>query len=188
MIRAVVASMVLSRLARGRSLPPPLAPGAPAPKGTVSVVVPARDEEARIAGVLAPLRDDPAVAEVLVVDDESSDRTAEVAEGYGARVVRGAPLPAGWAGKPWALEQGLRAAGGEWIVFLDADVRPKPGLVAALVERAQAFDLFSAGPRFICDTHLERCLHAAFLTTLVWRFGPTGARQPRPSLAVINGQ
>src|SRR4051794_33042089 len=113
MIRFLVAALVLARLARGRDLPPPLAPGAPPPQGTVSVVVPARDEAERIAGVLAPLRDEPGVTEVLVVDDESSDATAEVAASYGARVVRGAPLPDGWAGKAWALEQGLQAARGE---------------------------------------------------------------------------
>ena len=64
-------------------------------------------------------------------------------------MVAGAPLPAGWAGKPWALEQGLRAARGEWVVFLDADTRPQPGLIAALVEARGAFDLVSAGPRFV---------------------------------------
>ena len=181
--------MVLSRLARGRDLPPPLAPGAPPPAGTVSVVVPARDEEARIAGVLAPLRDEPHVAEVLVVDDESGDRTAEVATAHGARVIRGAPLPAGWAGKPWALEQGLRAARGDWVIFLDADVLPKRGLIPALVERAQATGLLSVGPRFVCDTNAERMLMASFLATLVWRFGPGGGpRQPPVHRTVFNGQ
>jgi dolichol-phosphate mannosyltransferase len=188
MLRRPIALLVLARLARGRDLPAPLAPGAPPPAEGVSVVVPARDEATRIAGVLGPLRDDPAVAEVLVVDDESTDATAQVAAAHGARVVRGAPLPPGWAGKAWALEQGLRAARGPWVVFLDADVRPRRGLVAALVERAAAVDLLSAGPRFVCDTDAERCLHAAFLATLVWRFGPATDAQPRPARAVFNGQ
>ena len=189
MIRALVTAAVLRRLLSGRDLPPPLAPGAPPPAGPVSVVIPARDEEERIAGVLAPLEGDPHVAEVLVVDDESSDRTAQVAASYGARVITGAPLPDGWAGKAWALEQGLRAAQGEWVVFLDADTRPKPGLVAALVERAQDVGLLSAGPRFVCDTNAERMLMASFLATLVWRFGATAAdRRPRPRRTVFNGQ
>jgi dolichol-phosphate mannosyltransferase len=127
MIRLLLTVMVLSRLARGRRLKPPLAPGAPPPGGTVSVVIPARDEEARIAGALAPLRDERGVTEVLVVDDRSSDATAEVARAHGARVVAGAPLPEGWTGKVWALEQGLRAATGEFVVFLDADTRPEAG-------------------------------------------------------------
>ncbi len=98
MIRHLLALLVLTRLARGRRLKPPLVPGAPDPPGTVSVVVPARDEEARSAGVLEPLRGERGVSEVLVVDDESSDRTAEVAERLGARVLRGAQLPEGWTG------------------------------------------------------------------------------------------
>jgi dolichol-phosphate mannosyltransferase len=186
--RLLVALLVLTRLVRGRDLPPPLAPGAPAPPGTVSVVVPARDEEARIAGCLAPLGGEPGLTEVIVVDDESTDGTAQVARAHGAAVVRGAPLPPGWAGKAWALEQGLHAARGEWVVFLDADTRPRRGLVAALVERAAATDLLSAGPRFVCDTAAERWLHAAFLATLVWRFGPQGDRQAPPARTVLNGQ
>ena len=169
---------------------PPLVPGAPAPSGTVSVVVPARDEEARIAGVLAPLQDAPGVTEVLVVDDESADRTAEIAASYGARVVPGAPLPEGWTGKVWALEQGLRAATGDVVVFLDADTRPKPGLIPALVEAASRSDLVSAGPRFVCEHAGERLLHPSFLATIVYRTGPPGVEgwQPSRRRAVINGQ
>jgi len=187
-IRHLLALLVLTRLARGRRRKPPLAPGAPDPPGPVSVVIPARDEEDRISGVLEPLRGERGVTEVLVVDDESTDRTAEIARGLGARVVPGAPLPEGWAGKVWALEQGLRAASGQWVVFLDADTRPKRGLIAALVEAAGATGLLSVGPRFLCDTNVERWLHASFLATLVWRFGPDDGRQPRPSRAVFNGQ
>jgi dolichol-phosphate mannosyltransferase len=181
----MAAGVVAARLARGRRLRRPLAPGAPTLPGTVSVVVPARDEEERIAGCLAPLRSEP-VEEVLVVDDESRDATAEVARAHGARVLRGAPLPDGWAGKAWALDQGLRATGGDWVVFLDADTRPQPGLIRALIEAATPFDLLSAGPRFVCETAGERLLHPSFLTSIVLRVGPTdvaGLRRP-----VANGQ
>jgi dolichol-phosphate mannosyltransferase len=188
-IRCLLALLVLVRLSRGRRMKPPLAPGAPPPPGTVSVVIPARDEETRIAGVLEPLRGEP-VDEVIVVDDESSDGTAAVAVSFGARVVRGAPLPDGWTGKPWALEQGLRAATGDWVVFLDADTRPQAGLAGALVEAAGRADLVSAGPRFVCESAGERLLHPSFLTTLVYRFGPPGVEgwQPSKRRATINGQ
>lgn len=162
-----------------------------APGGPVSVVIPARDEEHRIGPALAALAVDPQVAEVIVVDDRSSDRTAEVATAAGARVVRGAPLPQGWVGKPWALHQGLEAATGDWVVTLDADVEPHPGLVGAMVSAAEAygFDHLSAGGRFVCSTAGQRWLHPSMLTTLVARFGPPGqATPPAPARVVANGQ
>lgn len=187
-LRTLIAALVLARLARGRRRPPPLSRDAPQTGEPVSVVIPARDEAERIAGVLAPLEGAPAVTEVIVVDDESSDGTANVARSFGARVVPGAPLPDGWVGKAWALEQGLNAATGDWIVFLDADTRPLPGLIPALIDRARQVDLLSAGPRFVSAGRGEQWLHAAFLTTLVYRFGPDDGSQPRPSRAVFNGQ
>jgi len=177
--QALAALVVLVRLGRGRTRPLPLAPGAPDTGATVSVVVPARDEAARLPGCLAPLRGEPGVTEGVVVDDESTDATADVAASLGARVVRGAPLPAGWRGKPWALEQGLRAATGDWVVFLDADARPRRGLVRALVEAAGPYDVLTVAPRFTG----ERVVHAAMLATLTYRFGP-----PPPRRRIANGQ
>ncbi len=177
--QVLAALLVLARLGRGRTRPAPLAPGAPDTGETVSVVVPARDEEARIAPCLAPLRDEPGVLEVLVVDDGSTDATAAVAAAHGARVLPGAPPPPGWAGKPWALEQGLRAARGDWVVFLDADARPRRGLVRALVEAAAPHDVLTVAPRFTG----ERVVHAALLATLTYRFGP-----PPPRRRMANGQ
>lgn len=183
----VVALAVLAgRLARGRRRRRPLADGAPEPAGGVTVVVPARDEEERLGPCLAGL----AGREVLVADDRSTDGTAALAERMGARVVAGAPLPDGWRGKTWALQQGLEAATGEWVVFLDADTRPAPGLVPAAVELAGELDLLSVGPRFRCDSPAERLLHPAMAVTLPLRFGPGDVPgwQPRPGRAIANGQ
>ena len=93
---------------------------------SISVVVPARDEAARIGPLLEAIVGAPGVTEVIVVDDESADATAGLAAGAGASVVTGRPLPAGWVGKAWALQQGLDAAVGDWVVTLDADTRPDP--------------------------------------------------------------
>src|SRR5215207_3711693 len=122
--QAAAAGLALARLARGRTRRPPLSGnGLPEPEDDVTVVIPARAEAARIGPCLEGLRGDPDVAEIVVLDDRSSDWTGEVAAAAGARVVQGAPLPAGWVGKPWALQQGLGAARSEWVVTLDADTR-----------------------------------------------------------------
>jgi 4,4'-diaponeurosporenoate glycosyltransferase len=99
----------------------------------VSVVIPARDEEQTLPTVLAGLASQTvAPQEVIVVDDGSTDTTAMVAKARGASVVAGEPLPAGWAGKPWAVYQGVRAARTPVVVALDADVDPSPHLLARL--------------------------------------------------------
>jgi dolichol-phosphate mannosyltransferase len=131
------------------------------------------------------------VAEVLVVDDESSDDTARIAAAGGARVLTGRPLPDGWAGKAWALQQGIESAAGEWVVTLDADTRPAPELPSAVVARASAdsLDLVSVGGRFECPTPGVAWLHPAMLTTLVYRFGPAGyAGRVAPHRQLANGQ
>ncbi|GAB2853165.1 glycosyltransferase family 2 protein [Actinocorallia aurea] len=177
-----------TRLARGRDRLPPLAP-AHAPPAKVSVVIPARDEEARLGPCLRAVLADPHVAEAVVVDDGSTDGTAALAASLGARVVPGAPPPPGWVGKQWALRQGVEAARGPVVVALDADTRPRPGLVSALCAALERHDLVSAAPRFVCAGPVAQALQAAFLTTLVYRFGPVGAAVPPPAHRMLaNGQ
>ncbi|RCG22813.1 glycosyltransferase [Sphaerisporangium album] len=195
--QAVAAVVAGARLARGRDRRPPLQPPAP-PTGarpaigerrTISVVVPARDEEKRLGPCLRAVLADPDVTEVIVVDDESADGTARLASELGAKVVAGAPPPPGWVGKQWALHQGLAAATGRIVVTLDADARPRPGLFGALSAALDGCDLLTVGPRFACDGPAEQALHASFLATLVYRFGPIGAATPPPQHRVVaNGQ
>ena len=100
-------------------------------------------------------------------------------------------MPSGWVGKPWALQQGLAAATTAWVVTLDADTVPGPGLLAALVRRCQTdgWDFLSVGARFRCAGHLQQLVHASMLTTLVYRFGPPGSvRRRAPARTMANGQ
>ena len=89
---------------------------------TVSIVIPARNEETNIPNLVRSLKGQiKADDEILVVDDQSEDNTAAVAEQEGARVITSRQLPSGWTGKTWACYQGARKAAGELLVFLDAD-------------------------------------------------------------------
>jgi len=91
---------------------------------TVSIIIPARNEEANLPKLLESLRSSASnQLEVLVVDDESTDDTAATALRYGATVIPAAPLPPGWTGKTWACHQGSAVATGAALFFLDADVR-----------------------------------------------------------------
>ncbi len=181
-IRLIAAAAALTSITRAaRRLPPVVSPEKFG-NVAISIVVPARDEAARIGPLLAAVVGAPGVAEVIVVDDESTDGTADVARAGGATVVTGEPLPAGWAGKAWALQQGLDAASGDWVVFLDADTRPSPELPGSLVARmiADDLDVLTVGGRFDCPTTGVRWLHPALLTTLVYRTAPPGAADPGP--------
>ena len=103
---------------------PPVAPHRVRP---VAVVVPARDEEAAIATLLASLGPQLAPGdELVVVDDHSRDDTATVAAAAGATVVPAPDLPDGWTGKSWACASGAAATTAPLLVFLDADVTLAP--------------------------------------------------------------
>ena len=188
-VRIAAAVAAISRLARAATVAPPVRPTL-TPMQTISVVVPARDEAERIGPLLDRIVGAPGVAEVVVVDDQSSDATADIAGRAGATVISGEPLPDGWAGKAWALQQGITAASSDWVVTLDADARPDPALPTAIVARAVAerLDLLTVGGRFECPTVGSRWLHPAMLTTLVYRFGPPGVPASRPERTMANGQ
>lgn len=187
--RCVAAGVVGVRLVRTGVAQRSIEPLGPEidPDVTISIVVPARDEEQRLAPLLDALRDAPGVVQVVVVDDESTDATASVADRDGVTVVAGSSRPPGWAGKTWALHQGLEAATGEWVVFLDADVRPESDVPARLVARARRdrLDVVSLAPAATAAP-LARVLHASMLATLVYRFGGPGWSRPGHELA--NGQ
>jgi glycosyltransferase involved in cell wall biosynthesis len=120
------------------------AKGPPVAAGDVSILIPARDEERNIAGCLdAALVQGPIVGEVLVYDDHSTDRTAEIVSEYArrdARVRLVAPesLPPGWCGKNFACARLAAAARGRWLLYLDADARLRPEAAARMTGEAEA--------------------------------------------------
>ena len=164
--------------------------GAEAPE-PVSVLVPARDEAASIVECLVSLRSE-RVAEIVVLDDQSRDATAELARSVGdprVRVITGSAPPAGWLGKPHACRTLALAARSPLLVFLDADVRVEPGAIGAAAAMLAEFDLVSPQPRQLAQTPVERLvqplLHWSIRTFLPVRIAE---RSSRPSLAAANGQ
>ncbi len=178
--------------ARGAHAAPAGAQVPPLPR--VSLLVPARDEAARLSHTLPGLLAQPA-AEILVLDDSSRDPTAEVVGNAAAgdprlRLLTGAPVPPGWVGKNWACQQLADAATGDLLVFCDADVTLRPGaLAAAWVHlHRQGSDVFSVFPRQHTGTLAERLLVPLIDENLL-AFLPHGLLEmPVPAAAVANGQ
>lgn len=192
--------ILLSRLLRGATRRPPLSPvlhGA-IPANSVSVVVPTLNEVERLDPCLAGLhRQGEALREVLVVDSRSQDGTREKVLAMGARdgrfqLLTDDPLPPGWVGRPWALHYGFHHShpDSEWILGLDADTQPQPGLLEAIVKAAQEekYDLLSLSPQFILRSPQEWWLQPALLMTLLYRFDSAGVRANEPQRVMANGQ
>lgn len=125
---------------RYRALPqlPPLPPPQALPP--LSIIIPARNEAENLGRMLPSLvaASYPGAVEVIVVDDNSCDETADVARSLGAKVISLTDIPEGWRGKTYACHQGAEAAGGEWLLFADADTvhHPQgPAQVVAYAER-----------------------------------------------------
>ena len=159
---------------------------------SVVAVIPARDEAAILPETLPTLlgQEYPGELSVVLVDDGSSDGTACVADALGSasgvalKVIRGEALAEGWAGKVWAMAQGVAAAGEcGYLLFTDADIAFGPGTVAALVRAAVADDraLVSQMALLRADTGWEKWIVPAFVYFFAQlypfrRIGRPGAR------------
>jgi hopene-associated glycosyltransferase HpnB len=138
----------------------------------VVAVVPARDEADVIARSIGSLagQDYPGNFRVILMDDSSSDGTADIARALGSdrvEVVRGLPLALGWTGKLWAVSQGVERAGSTptWLWLTDADIEHAPDTLRTLVARGEAgaLTLVSLMARLRCDSIAERMLIPAFV-------------------------
>ncbi|MGH9521525.1 MAG: glycosyltransferase family 2 protein [Terriglobales bacterium] len=159
---------------------------------TVSIIVPARNEEACLESCLRSLLAQRGVEfEVIVVDDGSTDRTRAIAESLsGVRVISAPALTSGCSGKCNAAQAGADAAVGEWLLFTDADTVHFPGSLARALNEAREHgaDLLSYSPRQEVYGVIERALMTVIFAELAGRYRPKEVSDPRSPAAAANGQ
>lgn len=126
---------------------------------SVSILVPMRNEEKNAANCVTTLISQAGLLdfEILVVDDNSTDQTKrELLKFSEIKLLNGKPLPDGWLGKLWALDQLVLASSGKYLVFIDADVRLTPNAIASAIKQMRDWDFISAYPKQITSGFIQR--------------------------------
>jgi glycosyltransferase involved in cell wall biosynthesis len=164
----------------------------------LTVIVPARNEEDCLAACLQSLVSQSEDVfelgrdwELIVVDDHSTDRTAEIARGFdGVTVIEAARLEPGWTGKNNALWTAARRARGRWLLFTDADTIHEPGnLRRALHEAARhKVGVLSYSPRQLASGLGQRSLMPLVFCELELAYPPAKVSDPAERIAAANGQ
>jgi hopene-associated glycosyltransferase HpnB len=171
---------------------PELPPAVPDELPELDVIVPARDEARTIGAAVASLlaQDYAGRLRVIVVDDDSVDGTADSAgTAPNLEVIKGAPKPAGWSGKLWALSQGVAASRAPVLLFADADIIHDPRHVSSLVARLQQppTEMVSEIVRLHCVSLAERALVPAFVYFFQLLYPFAWVNDPHSSVAAASG-
>jgi len=162
----------------------------------VSIIVPARNEEASLGDCLASMTAQTGVGfEIIIVDDGSTDRTREIAQSFAnMRVISPDPLPDGWTGKNNAVVAGAKEARAQWLLFTDADTVHLPGSLAhALAEaKREGADLLSYSPEQVAVTFAERAVMPVVFAELAAKYPPQKVREhssgQSSEIVAANGQ
>jgi glycosyltransferase involved in cell wall biosynthesis len=162
---------------------------------SITAIVPARNEEAVIAACVESLALQPEIAEILVVNDESTDKTADIVRGLLAKIPRLRLLetngvPSGWIGKNNAVFLGAQEAKSPWLLFTDADAELQPGAAARALQIAQETSaaLISFSPEQVVETWYEKALIPFVYSRLAKHFSYDEVNNPASSAAAANGQ
>jgi chlorobactene glucosyltransferase len=157
----------------------------------VAVIVPARDEADNLMRLLPSLLClEPPPAEILLVDDRSTDATGAIAAGFSVRVLTTSEPPEGWSGKNWACVLGAKETTAPWLLFADADTWQAPNSLAAALSQAETdgADLLSVFPHQECHSLWERLLLPFAFAHYLAAISAPWANHDRASSAVANGQ
>jgi glycosyltransferase involved in cell wall biosynthesis len=158
----------------------------------VSIVVPARNEEVCLGDCLTSLVSQTGVAfEIIVVDDDSTDRTRAIAESFkGVRVISPGPLPDGWTGKNNAVVASAKEARGEWLLFTDADTVHLAGSLSwALAEaKENRMEMLSYSPEQLVVTFWERAVMPVVFAELARQYTLEKISDSVSPIAAANGQ
>jgi glycosyltransferase involved in cell wall biosynthesis len=176
----------------------PAASGTPVPAVTwcsVTAIVPARNEEAVIAACITSLASQPEIADILVVNDQSTDGTASVVGSLmekipKLRLLESGGLPDGWVGKNHALWVGVQQAKCDWLLFTDADAEHERDSVSRALQIAQEYHaaLVSFSPEQVTESWYEKALIPFIYLRLGRRFSYEKVNDPNSPAAAANGQ
>jgi glycosyltransferase involved in cell wall biosynthesis len=162
---------------------------------SISAIVPARNEEEVITSCIESLALQPEIAEILVVNDQSTDKTAEIVLGLtakipGLRLLETREVPSGWVGKNNAVSLGAKEAKSPWLLFTDADAELLPGAAARALQIAQETSaaLVSFSPEQITHTWYEKALIPFVYSRLAKHFSFEAVNNPALPAAAANGQ
>jgi glycosyltransferase involved in cell wall biosynthesis len=162
---------------------------------SISAIVPARNEEEVIASCIESLAAQPEIGEILVVNDQSTDKTAEIVRGLmakipGLRLLETREVPSGWVGKNNAVFLGAKEAKSPWLLFTDADAELLPGAAARALQIAQETSaaLVSFSPEQITQTWYEKALIPFVYSRLAKHFSFEAVNNPALPAAAANGQ
>ena len=160
---------------------------------SISILVPMRNEESNVDGVVTSIQASRNLAlwSLTALDDSCSDATLQKLEKNGVTALHGTELPEGWLGKNWACWQLAQETDGEYLVFLDADVRIAPDAIASSITlmKKLEWDFISPYPRQVARTFLERIfqplLQWSWLASVPLRLAE---RLGISSMTIANGQ
>ena len=167
-------------------------------QASVTLLLPVRNEEENVTACIAALKNQSGVANLkfIVINDQSTDKTSELLTSAIANDSRFTVLNtdgprAGWLGKVSALQSGYEAAGAEFLVTLDADVRLSPDALCRAINQISELNLDFISPyprqeaRTLAEKLIQPLLHWSWMSTIILRLAE---KKPQPSTAVANGQ